>query len=258
MPFTLSHPAAVLPVRALTKGRLPFAALFAGSLAPDIPYYFTPGKAPYVTAYFMDNAHTFSRSFSYCIPAGVVLLLLARLLAPSFRRILPNGLATLSHGWLAHPLFSPRALPLTLLAILLGAWTHILWDDFTHITGHSVKALPFLRMETVYGFELFRVLQHISTIGGAFLLYRFFQRECALLGQPLVWRKSGKWLAWAGAGAVGLLFTSLTFTHAWNYALTANDRRKGFLFVISLVRNCFVAISLMALLAGAGKARKKQ
>ena len=36
MPFTLAHPAAILPI---TRGRLIPSALVMGSMAPDVPYY---------------------------------------------------------------------------------------------------------------------------------------------------------------------------------------------------------------------------
>ncbi|MFE3273804.1 DUF4184 family protein [Nocardia sp. NPDC059239] len=39
MPFTLAHPAAVLPIRRV----LWFPGLVAGSIAPDIPYYLRIG-----------------------------------------------------------------------------------------------------------------------------------------------------------------------------------------------------------------------
>lgn len=239
MPFTLSHPAAVLPLRRL---RLPFAALVAGSVSPDLPYYFTPGKYPYV----MDNAHTFARSFSYCVPAGLALLLLLRLLEPAFRSVLPPGPAALARSWLGEPMLRPRTLPVTLLALLLGSWTHLAWDDLTHVTGHTVRALPFLRTEVALGFELFRVLQHLSTLLGTAVLFWFIRRECRVLGRPIVLTWSWRWAAWGGAFLLALVFTALTFTADWNYALTTNDRRLGFLFVISLVRNACVAATAVA------------
>ena len=39
MPWTLVHPAAVLPLRKLGVNRLPFGGLVVGSVAPDIGYY---------------------------------------------------------------------------------------------------------------------------------------------------------------------------------------------------------------------------
>lgn len=252
MPFTLSHPAAVLPLRGLLRGRLPFAALVAGSVSPDLPYYLTPGNFPYL----MHNAHTLPRAFTYCLPAGLLLLLILRALQPAARHLLPAGPAALSERWLRLPFLSPGTLPFTLLAILLGALTHIAWDDLTHATGHSVRALAFLRTEVAWGFELFRVLQHVSTLLGATLLYLFLRAECGRAGLPLRWRMHRLWLVWGAALAAALAFTALTFTTDWNYALTANDRRLGFLFVISLVRN-FFAFLIFAALAKAALTAKK-
>ena len=45
MPFTGSHPAAVLP---LLRTPLPASALVAGSIAPDVPFYL-PVELPWAT-----------------------------------------------------------------------------------------------------------------------------------------------------------------------------------------------------------------
>lgn len=242
MPFTLSHPAAVLPLRNFARGAFPLTALVAGSVSPDIPYYFTPFNIPYVTG----NAHTIARTFTYCLPVGLTLLALLRLLEPVLRALLPEGPGALLRSGLGRPILTPRALPLSCVAVVLGALTHIAWDSFTHHDGFMVELLPFLQLETYFGFELFRVLQHLSTAFGLAVLYLYLRRECATLGRPLEWRQSRKWIALAAAAAAALAFTALTYTTDWNYALTSNDRRLGFLFLISFLRNFAVAAVLAA------------
>src|SRR5882757_2416325 len=64
MPFTLSHPAAVIPIR--RYGIL--SALVVGSLAPDI-LYFIP-RVHHSGAY----GHTLPGLFFFCLPLGLAAL----------------------------------------------------------------------------------------------------------------------------------------------------------------------------------------
>src|SRR5436309_6060879 len=68
MPWTLSHPAVVLPLRRFSPQPLNFAALIIGSMTPDIGFYL--GRL--VLATF---AHTLPGSFLACLPTGRILLL---------------------------------------------------------------------------------------------------------------------------------------------------------------------------------------
>jgi len=63
MPFTLAHPAAVLPIWAGGKPRLRLAALVLGALTPDFEYFLhlnTVGR----------YAHSLPGLFFVCLPAG--------------------------------------------------------------------------------------------------------------------------------------------------------------------------------------------
>jgi hypothetical protein len=69
----------------------------------------------------------------------------------------------------------PGLLPIRKLAVLaasvaIGAFTHLLWDSFTHESGWALRFLPFLDMNVMdLGFEqvpLTRVLHHASSLVG--------------------------------------------------------------------------------------------
>src|ERR1044072_8771303 len=62
MPFTISHAAAVLPLRSLT--RLPLAALMIGSMSPVFPSSL-PGDLDRL------ETHSFAGLFWFCWPIGV-------------------------------------------------------------------------------------------------------------------------------------------------------------------------------------------
>ena len=63
MPWTLSHPAIVLPLRRFSPQPLDFAALVIGSMTPDIGYYIDRFD---LSAF----AHTLPGSFLACLPPG--------------------------------------------------------------------------------------------------------------------------------------------------------------------------------------------
>ena len=68
MPWTLSHPAIVLPLRRFSPQPLDFAALVIGSMTPDIGFY--------IDRFDLSTfAQTLPGSFLACLPTGVILLL---------------------------------------------------------------------------------------------------------------------------------------------------------------------------------------
>ncbi len=127
MPFTGSHPAAVLPFVPL--GLVP-SALVIGSMTPDLPYFFPlPVDA--------DTTHTLLGVVGVDVLLGLGCFLLwhtlfgpaAVVLAPTgARRRLPAGVPFS----LRHQLRSLRALALVVVSLAVGAATHVLWDAFTH------------------------------------------------------------------------------------------------------------------------------
>jgi len=161
MPFTFSHPAAVLPLR---WTRLPFAALVIGSMSPDFIYFLQFGP-------YSGFGHTLPGVLLLDLPLGLALYSLycwrlrAFLIAllPSFIQRRARPLTPSSS-----PQFS-KALRVV-SAILLGAGTHILWDTFTHAGAWGVAQVPMLgRQVELLGREIFiyKLVQHGSTFLGA-------------------------------------------------------------------------------------------
>jgi hypothetical protein len=133
MPFTISHAAAALPVHYLCKSRLPMAALMVGSMSPDFAF-FLPGELG------RQATHSLPGVFLFCLPVGLAVWLfyVAVLERPSIaflpgdwrRRIAPTpGLTT-------------RVLLAAALGIVAGAFTHLVWDAFTHQSTPVTHALP--------------------------------------------------------------------------------------------------------------------
>jgi hypothetical protein len=212
VPFTISHAAAVLPLRGSGKIRLPLAALMIGSMSPDFAY-FLPGELDRV------ETHSIPGVFWFSWPVSIALwLLFVRVLEQPTRALLPDD-------W--HTRFVPSDHALTLktlamasIAVIIGALTHLLWDSFTHRGTLMVKLLPGLH-EVAFHYHGWRirwfvVLQHLSTIAGLLLLVIWAWRLPPTLSVPRVFPPVSQ-AARAGVVAVliaatlGLAFANFFF-----------------------------------------------
>jgi hypothetical protein len=162
MPFTLSHPAAAVPL----KRALPWtvlSALVIGSMAPDFPYFVGAGDLRWRT-------HSFLSVLTFSLPVGAaVYFAFQRWLRAAWIDLLPAAFAA------RIPRRGTRAaLPAILASVALGALTHVLWDSFTHEhqVGVSLVMPLNLVLFELLGFPVrgFNLLQHVSTAVGALLL----------------------------------------------------------------------------------------
>ncbi|AXI76683.1 DUF4184 family protein [Peterkaempfera bronchialis] len=165
MPFTFSHPAAVLPLlrRGRARGPLVASALVAGSMAPDVPYF----ADSLIRGTFEYGTVTHSL---WAIPTVDVAI--AGALVAAWHGLLREPLtALLPDRWAAavHTLTAPRRRGLRpadagwfVLSAAVGAATHVGWDAFTHHDRAGVRLLPVLN-RTVSGEPLFHLLQYGSS-----------------------------------------------------------------------------------------------
>jgi hypothetical protein len=198
MPFTLAHPAAVLPLRRLG---LPMTAMVAGSLVPDLPIYVG----------FQD-----ARSFTHS-PLGVVTIDLALgmtgllLWYVLFRRPLVDLAPDRWRARLPETVrVGPRVWLLAGPGVLVGAATHVVWDAFTHEGAWGVGRLAPLR-ESLLGVEVYEWAQHGCSVLGLAIVVVAARRYWARLPElpprpdPLV----GRWalvvaLSWGGLLGMGI------------------------------------------------------
>ncbi|MFC5753786.1 DUF4184 family protein [Actinomadura rugatobispora] len=169
VPFTLSHPAAVIP---LARGRMVPSALVVGSMAPDLPYFFSMGEQRGAT-------HD---------PLGIVTIDIALGLAlfAAFHLMWKRPLVALAPAWARRKLTGPangfrRSMILWVPpSLLVGTVTHVLWDAFTHRRHSFADAMPWLVTTSVAGLELYRWLQYGSGLLGVMIiaawLYRWLRR----------------------------------------------------------------------------------
>jgi len=172
MPFTISHAAAILPFH---KKPFVLSALIFGSFSPDFSYFLPFGPNGNYT-------HTISGLFLFCLPVSLLFLLVF-------------------HYFVKHPLISlfPRELQinlksipdirfypisdfiLILVSILTGAFTHLIWDSFTHETGPAVLYFHFLSQPVfIFAGEtipIYKLLQYLSSALGGLALLIYISRK---------------------------------------------------------------------------------
>lgn len=168
MPFTLSHPAAVLPFLSggRARGRLVGSALVAGSLAPDVPFF--TDSLVHGTFAFGAVTHRW-----WAVPTVDVAI--AAALAASWHGLLREPLVALLPGrWAdaAEELTAPRGRARDAagagwfaLSAAAGAATHVVWDAFTHDGRLGVRLLPVLA-QTVHGRPVYWLLQCAFSVLG--------------------------------------------------------------------------------------------
>lgn len=189
MPFTLSHPAAVLPLM-----RSPFStvALVAGAVAPDMSYFVgSVGTAVTAQSWYepflnATTAHALRGMVTVDLAYALILCGLAWLarrpvealvptLAVTGRRRSDGSRSAVVRGWWV------------LLSLLVGTATHLVWDSFTHGDGYVVTHVSWLSSSLVGGLTVARALQHVSTVGGLVVITVY------------LWRRRSRW----GSGEPG-------------------------------------------------------
>lgn len=173
MPFTLAHPAAVLPLRRVPLMRT--VPLIIGAMTPDVPYYF-PWR---IAKHIPQETHTFLGTLTLDLPMGLVMLLLIWLLRAPLAA--PVGPRAEAKCFAALERFGSRLSNWALapLSILIGAWTHLAWDSFTHADGWIVSRVSALSAPVSffsYTGELCHVLQYVSSVFGLAVLATWLVR----------------------------------------------------------------------------------
>jgi len=195
VPFTLAHPAAVLPLR----GRgLPMPAMVAGAMVPDVPQLLgLPASR--------SSTHSLLGVVTVDLVAGVFLVLLWHVV---LRRPLVDLAPDPWRGRLPEVVpLTPGMLVLSAPAVLVGSLTHVLWDAFTHDDTWATDHVAALRADLL-GVPVYTWAQHLTSLLGLAVVAVAVRRHLAGLheqppkGPPVV----GRWslvVALAGGGLLG-------------------------------------------------------
>jgi len=168
MPFTFSHPAIVLP---LIRARLKLSAtgLIIGSIIPDFEYFIR----------MMDQSrysHTLVGLAWFDLPLAILVCFIYHLIVKNYLFdnlpifLKERVIKFKSFPWTKYFLKNWVAV---CISILIGALTHLLWDDFTHETRFFVQGQPelstIMKVGTV-NLAGYRFLQIASTVVGGIVV----------------------------------------------------------------------------------------
>jgi hypothetical protein len=175
LPFTFSHPAIILPLTFLPKKYFSLTGLVIGSLTPDFEYFL---RMEILSIY----SHTFLGLFWFDLPLGILLTFI-------FHNIVRNSLYNNLPKFLKSRLFHFTEFNwnnyfknnwiVIITSVLIGSFSHIFWDGFTHEHGYFVEQIQLLTSKVnLFGiqFSIFKILQHMSSlIGGLIICFTIFK-----------------------------------------------------------------------------------
>jgi hypothetical protein len=248
MPWTLSHPAAVLPLGRFTPRPLNFAALVVGSMTPDMGFYIDRFD-------LSDFAHTLPGTFLACIPTGVIMLIFFYLFSRPVCYALPSP-----HRSALLPLCPnfPTGLKqwtIILFSLLLGAWTHNFWDAFTHENGWFVERIPWLQQSVTHlgslHVHVYLALQEGSTVVGfviVVLAYCFWLRRQPASPSPAAESDGWRYLFWLAVITLSFLIAVPLAVHE-----SAVKSLHDFIFLRSIIfhtATCSSTVALILILIG--------
>lgn len=191
MPFTFSHPAILIPFKYLNKNYFSITGLVMGSMVPDF--------------YFLLQMRT-SDNFSH-VGYGILLLNLplAILMCLIFHNIIKQPLVTslpnilqkkcmpyYNEKWNHYLLLNAWKV---VLSIVIGVFTHLFWDGFTHEDGFFVRRIDALK-QSVLGLPAYEVAQYFFSILGLLLLLNFIKNIPTQYSHSRGSLQLGFWISW--------------------------------------------------------------
>lgn len=155
MPYTLSHVIIALPISVISKRKVPVVAVAVGSISPDFPYMvaLSPTHAP---------GHSMLGVLLYCLIPSLLFLF-------GWYRWLEKY--TLEF-WKLPARSDSSEMPsigLIIVGVLLGAYSHVLWDATSHSYGFIAENSQFLN-DTYFTKPLYKWNQYGSGVLGLIAL----------------------------------------------------------------------------------------
>jgi tetratricopeptide (TPR) repeat protein len=239
MPFTFSHPAAILPF-ANSKNRLSQTGLVIGSIVPDLEFYLKLKLGENI-------GHKLLGIFVFDLPIAMLVALIFHCLIkyPLYKAspawIQSRTVNSLDFNWL---LSLKMKLGWILISMMLGVFTHLTLDGMTHYDGWLVYLLPILSNEiTIAGFSMpvFDFLQYaLSLLGLYFVVHYLLTLESTPVSGVNDFKKVRFWVvALTGSGLAVLFRASIfpEFISFWDVFMMCVGGVIYGIFFASLVEN---------------------
>jgi Domain of unknown function (DUF4184) len=166
MPFTPAHASIVLPLLRIKPSRVSATALVIGSMAPDFEYFIKMSVNS-------EHSHTLLGILYFDIPVTIVLAFIFHVVVkrnlitnlPAFIQTRMNDLLSLDFKQHFRSYYG-----VVIISAAMGAFSHILWDAFTHNDGFFATRIDVYKHVFIpyagVRYPLFYALQHISTFVG--------------------------------------------------------------------------------------------
>ena len=173
MPFTLAHPAIILPL-AKSK-RFSLTALIAGCIVPDFEFFFQMREVENI-------GHHWYGILLFDLPVAILFCyifhnLLKNLLIINLPASYRNRFINLT-GFRWNEYVAGNKMKV-FLSLMVGVLSHITWDAFTHNNGFFVLLVPVLQSNiNIYGkiIPVYFLLQILSSIVGMYLVYQAIEK----------------------------------------------------------------------------------
>lgn len=170
MPLTISHPAAVIPLK---KWGLPLSALIIGSMMPDFEFFLRFSSDRVI-------GHTFPGIFLFCLPVGfIILFLFHKVIKKPVMSLLPQShRSRISIVGTEFRFFPLNQFIKIVLALLIGILSHLLFDSLTHENSFFTSHIPLLSLSiltTPFGsLRVYFILQQLLSFIGFLLMTRWY------------------------------------------------------------------------------------
>lgn len=170
MPFTFSHPAIVLPLAKINPKYSSASALILGSMAPDFEYFIRMQLKQV-------HGHTLQGVFYFDLPVTICSLFLFHLLVrdtlidhlPEFLR--KKYAHFYQMNWFS---YARKRWYVILYSAVIGIFSHLFWDAFTHAPGYFVQFIPFLQQDLLIfnvSIPSYDLMQLLSTLVGGLIIF---------------------------------------------------------------------------------------
>lgn len=173
MPFTFSHPAIILPLTTTKRLGLSATGLIIGSITPDFEYFIRMKVQS-------DYSHSLGGLFWFDLPLGIILCFIYQgIVRNSFIDNSPDFIQKrinkfMSFNWTKY--FSLNWF-IVCVSILIGAFSHLLWDSVTHETGYFVERSSLLNSAVQLNgltVPMYKIIQHLSSLTGGLIIAMTF------------------------------------------------------------------------------------
>jgi small basic protein len=240
MPFTLFHPALVLPGRYLPakwKQYFSITGLITGSVTPDFEKFIQMRAGN-------TYSHTLAGAFGLDLPMSVVLALLFHVVVKdTLIAYLPTAALVARFSVYKNQRWQlKRQYVVVLMSMLIGIFSHLALDSATHANGQLANQLPALSnyyevlFLTIRGYQLLEVSYYVLSTLAIWLAFASLPQQ-----YPKFLPSRNKAPFWMGVVGSTALISSLRLLinpqirHIWDLASLATAAG-----LISLLLSCLV------------------